>query len=160
MSFSAGQFLFGGSLPAANGGQLFQDTLAEPHEIAGQNLIEGGPVCGVGLEDAHDERHGLIWNSHRLGDHIVAFSDLLICGIGIFSFEGRYTEIEGVENNPQTPDIHFEVIALAFENFRSNIIGSPTHRALALFFKLQLGGQSEVSNFDVELPIDEDVAEL
>lgn len=48
----------------------------------------------------------------------------------------------------------------ALHDFGGDVVGSPTHGAFLLVTELEFGGKPEVSNFEIHVVVEEDVAHL
>lgn len=152
------EVLLGGCLFGADGGQFLKYPLSQLHEITAEYIVESGSVGWISHQYLLDQTDGLVGSVHCFGDGIRALFDALVSGVGVFGLERRDPEVESVKDHSYTPDIDFEVVASAVEYFRRDVVGSAADCAFALAGELQFGGKSEVSDFDVELGIDKDVA--
>ena len=122
---------------------------AETHEAAVNDFVKSGSFARVPDEDVLDELDGFLRDVNALGDEVVAVLDLLVGGVGVFSLEGRHSEVEGVEDDSDAPDIHLEMVASAVQHLGSDVVGSTADSPLALPLELQFGSEAEVSYLNV-----------
>ena len=91
---------------------------------------------------------------------VIDFFNPLISGGSFIGLKRRKAHIKCVNNDSNAPDIDLEVISFALENFRGDVVGSPTNRAFKFPLEFELGCESEITNLDIEVLIDEDVSEF
>lgn len=92
---------------------------------------------------------------------ILVSLDSSVGGLDISRLERRLADYQRVQDYAEGPDVDFvRVAGPAFEDFRCDIIWRTTNGPLLLSIKIELGGETKVSQFDLHLIVEEQVAEL
>lgn len=87
--------------------------------------------------------------------------DASVGGLDVVCLEGGFAYQKGVDDNTKGPDVDLLGVAvLAFQNLGGDVVGGAANGALAFAVELQLGGQPKVTNFDLHVVAEEQVAEL
>jgi hypothetical protein len=68
--------------------------------------------------------------------------------------------IRFLHNNSDRPNIHLVGVPFPLQDFRRNIVGSPANGLLLFLVELQAGCQSEVSELDLHVLVEEEVSQF
>lgn len=143
------------------GWQQLGDGVAHVEEVVGEQLIEGGALGGVGLQDTCDQGARLVRYLHMLREALGVHADSTLGGLDVVGLEGRLTHQEGVDDDAQRPHVDLlRVAILALQYLRCNLVWRAAYGPLALAIELQFGRQPEVPNLDLHVVGEEEVAEL
>jgi len=94
-------------------------------------------------------------------ERILVSLDPSVGGLDIGGLERRLADYQRIQDYAEGPDVDFvRVAGPAFEHFRSDIVWRTTNGPLLLSIKIELGGETEVSQLDLHLIVEEQVAEL
>lgn len=111
-----------------------------------KNLGNSQPLVWVLLEHSDDQ-------VLRFGRYVEPFEvdwlvkDLLDHFEGIFLFVGKLTGEHFVQTDSHAPNVTLDSVAVLFDDFRRDIVGSSNHGKQ--HFLVDLPGESEVDDFDV-----------
>ena len=129
--------------------------------LVDHDVINSGSLSRVIVQDLCDEVSGRVANRSRLREAVGVHTDALVGRLHIGRLEGRLTDDERVDDDADGPDVDLVRVALlAFEHLGSDIVRSTANSALALAIKLELGSEAEVTDFDLHLVVEEEVAEF
>jgi hypothetical protein len=91
---------------------------------------------------------------------LVSF-DSSVCGFDISGFKGRFANDQGVNDYTERPNIHFvRMSCSSFQHFRRDVVRSTANGSFLFSIKIELGSQTEVTQFDLHFIIDEQIAQL
>ena len=126
----------------------------------GSDLGQGQSGFGVGVEHASYEVFCLGGYGHLFGKLVVAVLD---SSVGLFDglgLEGRFANEDGIEYDPQRPDISFKAMPGLSKYFRSNIVGGPTSSIPPISRMCQFSTQPKIPNFNLHLIIQKNIAQF
>lgn len=82
--------------------------------------------------------------------------DPSVRGLDIGGLERRLADDQGVNDDAQGPDVYLVgVTCSALQHFRSDVVGRSANCPLLLAVKIELGGETEVSQLDLHLVVEE-----
>lgn len=87
--------------------------------------------------------------------------DSSVCGLDVRGLERRLADYQGVYDYAERPDVHFvRVTCPALEHLRCDVVRRSANGPLLLAVKIELGREAEVSQLDLHLIVEEQIAEL
>ena len=129
--------------------------------IVNHDVIDGGTLGGVVVEDLRDQVTGAIRDRYVVREVVRIHTDSLVSRLNVRRLKGRLTNDKRVNDDADGPDIDLvRVTLLALEHFGGNIVGSTTDGSLALTIELKLGSETEITDFDLHFVVKEEIAEL
>ena len=103
---------------------------------------------GPDLQQLDDQLFGVRSNPRR---NVILV--LLDPGVGVLQRLGlkrRLPDEQRVQDAADRPDVDFVAVALLAEDLRCDVVGSPAEGSLPFAVKVDLGGQTEVAEFDLK----------
>jgi hypothetical protein len=100
------------------------------------------------------------------GEAELSLHNLFVGGVDGCGLEGGFADEHHVHDNSEAPYINFEGVAggallrFDFEDFGGDVVGGAANSTALLGFVFELGGESEVSEFEIEFLVEEEVAEF
>ena len=92
------------------------------------------------LQNAGDKRLEMRGSMHSFREREGALLNLLIRILDIFGLKGRSAVDQSVNNDSNTPDIHFITMPLRFQYLRCDVIGRATDGLLLLPVEINPSG--------------------
>ena len=94
-------------------------------------------------------------------ERILVPFDSSVRGLDVRRLERRLADDQRVHDYAQGPDVDFVRVACpTLQHFRCDVVGCSANGPLLLAIKIELGGKTEVSQLDLHLVVEEQVAEL
>lgn len=126
-----------------------------------KDLVNLGPLGGIVVQDLRDQVPRSIRNGDVLREVVGVHANPLVGGLDVGSLEGWLSDNESIKDDTDRPNIYLITVSLlAFKNLWRDIVGSTADGSLALPIKLEFGRQTEISDLDFHLIVEEEVAEL
>lgn len=100
------------------------------------------------LKKLSDQVFGVESNAGR--NMIFVGLDSLVGFFQSLSFKWRFADQEGEQNATNGPDVHFITVAFLGQDLWRDVIWGSAQRPLAFSVKVLFGGQSEISQFDLQ----------
>ena len=115
----------------------------------------------ISRQDSLDEVSSRVRNIDVVWKRIAVLADAPVSCFHVGCLERRFSNNERVDDDAQRPNIHLvRVAALAFEDLGGDIVRRTADRALLLAIKVKLRGKAEVTQLDLHLVVEEEVAEF
>lgn len=115
----------------------------------------------ISRQDSLDEVSSRVRNIDVVWKRIAVLADAPVSCFHVGRLERRFPNNERVDDDAQRPNIHLvRVAALAFEDLGGDIVRRTANRALLLAIKVKLRGKAEVTQLDLHLVVEEEVAEF
>ena len=87
--------------------------------------------------------------------------DSSVGGLDVGRLERRLPDDQGVHDDAERPYVDFVRVACpTLQDFRCDVVGRSTDSPLLLAIKIELGGETKVSQLDLHLVVEEQIAEL
>ena len=126
----------------------------------GSDLGEGQSGFGIGVQHTSDEVFCLGGYGYLFGKLVVAVFD---SSVGLFNglcLEGWFADEDGIEYNPQSPNISFKTMPGFSKDFRSNVVGGATGGVPPITWMGQFSTKSKIPNFNLHLIIQKNIAQF
>ena len=125
------------------------------------DIVNCGTLGRVRVEDLGDEVAGVVADGHVFGEAVGVHPNALVGCLNVASLEGWLADDQGVDDDTDGPDIDLvRVTLLALKHLRSDIVRSTANGALALSVELEFRGETEVTDLDFHLVVQEEVTQL
>ena len=129
--------------------------------IVHHDVIDSGTLGRVIVQDLRDQVTSAIRDGHVVGEVVRIHTNSLVSRLNVRRLKGRLTDDKCVNDDADGPDIDLvRVTLLAFKHLRSDVVRSTTDGSLALAIELQLGSETEITDFDLHFVVKEEIAEL
>lgn len=126
-----------------------------------EDLLHGGSLRWIVVQNPGDKITRRVANGHIFREVVRVHANALVGGLDVGGLEWRLTNNKRVNDDADGPDVHLVGVALlALEHLGRDVIWRTADGALALSIELQLGGETEISDLDLHLVVDEQVTEL
>lgn len=122
------------------------------------------PLLGVGLEHGRDKVSGVTRDGDVAGKFVLVGQNPLVGGLDVLGLVRGLADEGGEADDAHGPDIDLEgmstLLLVAVNDLGSDVVGSAADGLALLVGAGQAGGQTKVSDLDVEVLVEEEVAEL
>ena len=128
-------------------------------EVVVEDLVDFGSPVGVALQNVDDEvgggvAHAVLW------DDVLVLFDARVGLLERIGFKGRLAHQQRVHDAARAPNVDLEAVSLLRQNLRRDVVWRPAQRLFPLVFARDLRRQAKVTDFDVQLVVKENVAQL
>ena len=125
------------------------------------DVVNSRTLGRVSVKNFGNEVAGIVTDRHIFREAVGVHSNALICSLNIACLKGRLADDQSVNNDTDRPDIDLiGVTLLALKHLRSDIVRSTANGALALSVELEFRGETEVTDLDFHLVVQEEVTQL
>ena len=125
------------------------------------DVVDCGTLCWVVIQNLSDQVASIVCDTHIVREVVRIHTDPLVGGLDVRSLERRLANDQRVNNDADRPDIDFVRVTLfTLEHLRGDVVRRTADGSLTLTVELELGGETEVTDFYLHLVVEEEVTEL
>mmetsp|Transcript_27605 Transcript_27605/g.64811 ORF Transcript_27605/g.64811 Transcript_27605/m.64811 type:complete len:211 (+) Transcript_27605:3275-3907(+) len=129
-----------------------------------RNLMKCRTVRRFGLKHPYNEIFCIVRNINMFRETVHVRHDSLVCCLHIFGFVRRFANQTGIHDYTDRPNINLKRVTtsspITLDHLRGDIIWRSTDSLAYLVRRFQLRRQTQISNFNIHIPIKKKIAKL
>ena len=130
-------------------------------EVVSHDLFQVWASLRISRQNPCDQVSGCVRNIDMIREGVAILADASVRGFDVSRLEGRFTDDQRVDDHTDGPDVDLVGVALlALEHLRSDIVRRTANGALALTVEFEFRGETEVTDLDLHLVVQEEVTQL
>lgn len=96
-----------------------------------------------------------------LREGVIVLLNAVVGGLHISGLKRRLANNQCVNDHAQRPDVNFVAVsAFSFQHLGSDVVGRAANCSLPFSIEVDLGCEAEITDLDLHLVVDEEVAEF